>query len=405
MKARLRPIRAWLLAPALFLACAVPAIAHTLSETHSAWHVTGSTIDMNFTLPDVEAQRLAPAGQNVTDAMITAYLPKHLGVTADGKSCTVNYEVQKSTAAQGFTRWEFSYTCPPGAKDIQLVDTAFFDLVPTHINYAQIITADGNFVEQLFTRNQTSLSAAAGGDNPLQNAGFLTYVGLGIMHILTGVDHMSFLLGLILISRRLRDLAFVVTGFTLGHSATLALAVTGIVRPHPEYIDALVALTIALIGAENIAVSLKRPGTIALAFGGSLILMAALQLLGAGGLPALLLLGAGLFTGNYLMITGHLQDAARIRVVVTLVFGLIHGFGFASSLLEMKLPTGRMAELLLGFNSGVEVGQLSLVLSVTLIAWLLVKMKFALPRPIVTDVCAAFLVAIGVFWFVSRSYA
>ena len=111
------------------------------------------------------------------------------------------------------------------------------------------------------------------------------------MHILTGVDHMSFLLGLILISRRLKDLAFVVTGFTLGHSATLALAVTGIVRPHAEYIDALVALTIALIGAENIAVSLKRPGTIALAFGGTLILMALLQLLGAGGLPALLLLG------------------------------------------------------------------------------------------------------------------
>ena len=392
-------------APTLLIALCLPAAAHTLSETHSTWHVTGSTIDMNFTLPDVEAQRLAPRGQNVTDAMIVPYLGKHLGVTAGGKSCTVNYGPEKSTAAQGFSRWEFSFTCPAGAKDIALEDTAFFDLVPTHINYAQIITSDGNFVEQLFTRDQQKLTAAPGGDNPLQNASFLTYVGLGIMHILTGVDHMSFLLGLILISRRLKDLAFVVTGFTVGHSATLALAVTGIVRPHAEYIDALVALTIALIGAENIAVSLKRPGTIALAFGGTLVLMALLQVMGAGGLPALLLLGAGLFTGNYLMITGHLQDAARIRVIVTLVFGLIHGFGFASSLLEMRLPTGRMAELLLGFNSGVEVGQLTLVLSVTLIAWLLVKMKFALPRPIVTDVCSAFLVCIGVFWFVSRSYA
>ena len=390
---------------AFLTALIAPALAHTLSETHSAWHVTGSTIDMNFTLPDIEAQRLAPSGQNATDAMITAYLGKHLAATADGKACTVNYGPEKGTAAQGFTRWEFSFTCPKAAKDIQLVDTAFFDLVPTHINYAQIITSDGSFIEQLFTRDQTSLQAASGGDSPLQNAGFLTYVGLGIMHILTGVDHMSFLLGLILISRRLKDLAFVVTGFTLGHSATLALAVTGIVRPHAQYIDALVALTIALIGAENIAVSLKRPGTIALAFGGTLVFMALLQWMGAGGLPALLLLGAGIFTGNYLMITGHLQDAARIRVIVTLVFGLIHGFGFASSLLEMRLPTGRMAELLLGFNSGVEVGQLSLVLSVTLIAWLLVKVKFALPRPIVTDVCAAFLVGIGVFWFVSRSYA
>lgn len=394
-----------LLALAGLVALAMPAFAHTLSETHSAWHVVGSTVDMNFTLPDIEAKRLAPAGQNPTDAMITDYLAKHLGVTADAKPCTVNYGPEKGSAAQGYTRWEFSFTCPKSAKNIGLVDTAFFDLVPTHINYAQIITSDGNFVEQLFTRDQTVLSAAPGGDNPLQNASFLTYVGLGIMHILTGVDHMSFLLGLILISRRLRDLAFVVTGFTIGHSATLALAVTGIVRPHAEYIDALVALTIALVGAENIAVSLKRPGTIALAFGGSLILMSLLRVLGAGGLPSLLLLGAGLFCGNYLMITGHLQDAARVRVIVTLVFGLIHGFGFASSLLEMRLPTGRMAELLLGFNSGVEIGQLSLVLSVTLIAWLLVKARFALPRPIVTDVCSAFLVGVGVFWFVSRSYA
>jgi HupE / UreJ protein len=399
MKARLLVIFAFL------IAFSAPAFAHTLSETHSSWHVLGSTVDMNFTLSDLGAKRLAPPGENPTDAMITAYLGKHLAVTAAGKNCTVNYGPEKGTAAQGYTRWEFSFTCPKAAKNIDLVDTAFFDIVPSHINYAQIITSDGNFVEQLFTRDQTVLSAAPGGDNPLQNASFLTYVGLGIMHILTGVDHMSFLLGLILISRRLKDLAFVVTGFTLGHSATLALAVTGIVRPHAEYIDALVALTIALIGAENIAVSLRRPGTIALAFGGTLIFMALLEVMGAGGLPALLLLGAGLFTGNYLMITGHLQDAARIRVIVTLVFGLIHGFGFASSLLEMRLPTGRMAELLLGFNSGVEVGQLSLVLSVTLIAWLLVKMKFALPRPIVTDVCSAFLVGIGVFWFVSRSYA
>ena len=170
MKTRLLPILA--LFAALLAAGAAPAFAHTLSETHSAWHVIGSTIDMNFTLPDLEAQRLAPAGQNATDTMITAYLGKHLSTTADGKSCTVNYGPEKGTAAQGFTRWEFSFTCPASAKDVELVDTAFFDLVPTHINYAQIITSDGSFVEQLFTHDQTTLNAAPGGDNPLQNARF-----------------------------------------------------------------------------------------------------------------------------------------------------------------------------------------------------------------------------------------
>jgi hypothetical protein len=228
---------------------------------------------------------------------------------------------------------------------------------------------------------------------------------MGMMHIFTGVDHMSFLLGLVLISRRLRDLVFVVTGFTIGHSLTLALAVTGILRPHAEYIDALVALTIALIGAENIVVQTRQPKIVALSVGACLCLMALFQVFGFGGLPSLLLLGAGLFTANYLLISGKIRDAGRLRILVTLVFGLIHGFGFAADLLELQLPTQRLAELLVGFNLGVEVGQLALVVGATLLVLGLKRLRLALPRPIVVDVASASLVALGVFWFVSRSYA
>jgi hypothetical protein len=212
-------------------------------------------------------------------------------------------------------------------------------------------------------------------------------------------------LGLVLISRRLKDLVFVVTGFTIGHSLTLALAVTGVIRPHAEYIDALVALTIALIGAETIAVQTHKPLAVAAGVAVFLLGMAALKLLGLGGLPSLLLFGAALFACNYLMISGHMQDAGRLRMVITLVFGLIHGFGFAADLLQMQIPTLRLAELLVGFNLGVEIGQLTLVLAVTLLAVGLFRLKLTLPRPIVVDVCAAFLVGLGVFWFVSRSYA
>jgi hypothetical protein len=133
--------------------------------------------------------------------------------------------------------------------------------------------------------------------------------------------------------------------------------------------------------------------------------MIGLKLLGYGGLPTLLLLGAGLFTSNYLMVSGHIRDAGRMRMVITLVFGLIHGFGFAASLLEMQLPTERLAELLVGFNLGVEIGQLTLVLSVTLLAYALMKMKWAPPRAIVVELVSACLVGLGVFWFVGRSFA
>jgi hypothetical protein len=139
--------------------------------------------------------------------------------------------------------------------------------------------------------------------------------------------------------------------------------------------------------------------------GGSLGFMALLEWLGFGGLPSLLLLGAGLFTANYLMIAGRLRDAGRLRILITLVFGLIHGFGFAADLLELQLPPERLAGLLVGFNVGVEIGQVILVVGATLLVAILAKYKFSLPRPWVVDVASSFLVALGVFWFVSRSYA
>jgi hypothetical protein len=139
--------------------------------------------------------------------------------------------------------------------------------------------------------------------------------------------------------------------------------------------------------------------------GGVLGLMALARLFGFGLLPPLILLGAGLFSANYLMISGRLVDAGRLRLVVTLVFGLIHGFGFASDLLEMRLPPERLIQILFGFNLGVEIGQLTLVLALTAAVLGLSRLKLTLPRPIVVDVTSAALVAIGTFWFVGRSFA
>src|SRR3984957_1587443 len=163
---------------------------------------------------------------------------------------------------------------------------AVFDLLPSHTNFAQVQNAlTGEFTEQLITVEHQTVDVTGGEGSRLKSAHFIEFIRLGMMHIFTGVDHMSFLLGLVLISRRLRDLVFVVTGFTIGHSLTLALAVTGILRPHAEYIDALVALTIALIGAENIVVQTRQPKMVALGVGACLSLMALFQILGFGGLP------------------------------------------------------------------------------------------------------------------------
>jgi hypothetical protein len=386
------------------LLAALPAAAHTRSQSHSSWLIDGPSVHMSFTAPDIEAARISPDGRPPEDARFLAYLAPRIGVTAHGEACRAVTPPRIVAAAVGFRRAEFAFLCPD-PRDMALHSTAFVDLVPSHTNFAQIQTAGGEFSEQLLTRDESSLdiSGPASGHR-LEDAGFLKFVTMGIMHIFTGIDHMSFLVGLVLISRNLRDLVFVVTGFTIGHSLTLALAVTGIIRPHAEFIDALVALTIALIGVENVGAATRRPGLVALWTGGTLLLMTGLRLFGIGVLPPLLLLGAGLFASNYLLISGHLRDAGRIRLVVTLVFGLIHGFGFAADLLESRLPAGRLAELLVGFNLGVEIGQLTLVLALTLATAFLVRRGWALPRAIVADVSAAGLVGLGTYWFVARSF-
>jgi hypothetical protein len=380
------------------------ASAHTKSETHSAWQIAGSTVHLTFTVPDIEAKRLTPDGAMPSDTVLGNYLATHVSAAAGDANCPATDEAQPVSAASGYRRFEFTFQCPAPA-GIRLHSDAFYDLAFDHVNFAQIQTAEGGFTEQLITADKRTLDLSGRAENRLQNAGFFEYVWLGVMHIFTGVDHQSFLIGLVLISRRVRDLIFVITGFTLGHSATLALAVTGIIRPHAEYIDALIGLTITLVGAENIAVATHKPRLVALGAAGLLFAMAAGRAAGLGGLPSLLVLGAGLFSANYLMISGHLRDAGRIRLAVTLIFGLIHGFGFASDLLEMRLPTGRLAELLVGFNLGVEIGQLTLVLGLIGVVALLVRLRLAIPRPIVVDVGSAFLVGLGLFWFVSRSYA
>jgi HupE / UreJ protein len=393
----------WVLLALVFAAGS--AAGHTRSQSHSVWEINGTAVDLVMTIPTLETDRIGEAGKAPSDEQIKSYLSARIYPVAAGRRCALVPPVETLAALSGYRKYDFTFQCAT-ADDLQIHSAAFFDRVPSHTNFAQIQNAaSGEFTEQLLTNEHQTVDVTGASGSRLKSASFFEFIRMGIMHIFTGVDHMSFLLGLVLISRRLRDLVFVVTGFTIGHSLTLALAVTGIVRPHAEYIDALVALTIALIGAENIVVQTREPRPVALIAGGSLVVMAAAEWLGCGGLPGLLSLGAGLFTASYLVISGNLGDAGRLRMLITLVFGLIHGFGFAADLLQLQLPPERLAQLLVGFNVGVEIGQLTLVIAATLLVVLLRRLQLALPRPIVVDVASAFLVGLGVFWYVSRSYA
>lgn len=386
-----------------WLLLAGAAQAHTRSESHSSWVIDKQLVRVSVTFPDVEAQRITH-GARPSDADVLRYLTPRLGATAEGKACRPAAAPRMVQSTTGYRRAEMSFDCA-SEKDIVLRFSGFFDLAPNHYDLAQVQLPNGEVVEQLFLQDSQTLDVTSSQGGEFKDAGFLRFIQMGVMHIFTGVDHMCFLLGLVLISRRLRDLIFVVSGFTIGHSITLALAVTGIIRPHAQFIDALVALTIALIGVENIVVSLKRPTGMAIATGVALLAMAGLSLFGIGLLPPTLLFGAALFSACYLMVSGQLHDSGgKLRMVVTMVFGLIHGFGFAADLLEAHLPPQKLAQILVGFNVGVEIGQLSVVLAITGLVAVARKVRLATPRPITVDVLASGLVAIGTAWFVTRCF-
>lgn len=382
---------------------AQPVSAHTRSESHALWEIGDKQVDVILTIPEGELRPLWRGGQAPSDEQLHAYLRDRVYPVADGARCPLVPPVETLSAIPGFRKFDLTFDCGRAAR-LQIRSTAFSDITPSHINFAQIQNVKtGELTEQLITRDRSTLDVAAEGGE-LAHASFAEFIRMGVMHILTGVDHMSFLLGLVLISRRLKDLLFVVTGFTIGHSLTLALAVTGVLRPHPEYIDALVALTIALIGAENLSVATRRPIIVAAAAMALIGGWALLRVTGVGALPPLLLAGSAVFVGSYLVMSGSLPEAGRLRMVMTVVFGLIHGFGFAANLLEMQLPAGRVAQLLVGFNLGVELGQMSLVLGVVGLAWLLTRVRLAVPRPIVVETASAALIGLGTYWFALRSF-
>jgi hydrogenase/urease accessory protein HupE len=159
------------------------------------------------------------------------------------------------------------------------------------------------------------------------------YLLLGIEHILTGFDHLSFVLGLLLLVRSRLTLIKTITAFTIAHSLTLAAAALGFVHVNPSVIEALVAFSIVFVALEL----------------------------------------ARAHRGQYGL-------TAQIPWLIAFTFGLLHGFAFAGSLAQIGLPQHNIPLSLLLFNVGVELGQLLFVGAVLLLIALLNRLPRRLPN-------------------------
>lgn len=182
-----------------------------------------------------------------------------------------------------------------------------------------------------------------------------TYMALGIEHILLGVDHLLFVIGLMIIVGSTRSLVMTITAFTVAHSITLAVATLGYAAPPSGPLNAAIALSILFLGAE-IARSWR----------------------------------------------GHTSFTLRHPWIVAFAFGLLHGFGFASGLTAIGLPSGDIPLALLAFNVGVEIGQLAFVLIILLLHRALRILQFNSPEW--SRYVPGYLVGcLGAFWTIERT--
>jgi hydrogenase/urease accessory protein HupE len=194
----------------------------------------------------------------------------------------------------------------------------------------RIVFADGStWVQRLTPRQPDSLIPARASAWGVA----ATYLALGIEHIMTGIDHLLFVLALLLLTKGTWRLVRTVTAFTVAHSITLGLATLGIVHVPSAPVEAVIALSIVFVATEIVQARWGREGL-----------------------------------------------AAQMPWIVAFIFGLLHGFGFAGALSEVGLPEGHIPAALLFFNIGVEAGQLLFVAAVLAVVAGARRIRVAWPR-------------------------
>jgi hydrogenase/urease accessory protein HupE len=283
--------------------------------------------------------------------MLTRLMDSRLAISADGRRRALEWTNLEALPERQSLRLTFrSAGAAPG---VLRVDALLFPYDPVHQTFINVYEQGTLRHQAILSANRQALDYYAG---TAQGAWAVirTFVPAGIEHILIGPDHVLFLIGLLLLGGSLRKLVVIVTAFTIGHSITLSLAALDIVSPPAHIVEPAIALSIVFVGADNLLV--RR------------------------------------------------AEAPRdIRALVAAVFGLVHGFGFASVLKEFGLPPTALGWSLFSFNLGVEIGQLAVVVIVAT-ALAAIRRRSAVLGERLAVAGSVVVIAAGTYWFVERVF-
>ena len=341
-------------------ALAAPASAHSVPFSYIDLQLTSSGIEASLVVHDFDLAHdlnidpperlLNPTLLAEQSAAIQALFSTRFHLRMDGKDPVPQWseaEVLRERQSLQFTLHYPSVTSKPASLTIQ---AAMFPYDPEHQTFVNIYE-DGDLTRQAILHRGKDVTEYITGSAQGTIAVIRRFIPEGAHHILIGPDHILFLVGLLLLGGSLRRLLMIVTSFTVAHSITLSLAALQVFSPPARIIEPAIALSIIYVGVDNLLVKKGRD----------------------------------------------------VRAWIAFAFGFIHGFGFASVLLEMDLPRRAMGWSLFAFNFGVELGQLIVVLVVaSLLAF--IRSRSAVAGRYVTIGGSVAVIAAGVFWFVQRVF-
>lgn len=309
-------------------------------------HVIDLAHDLDGVLPE---QLLDPAVAAEHAGAMAKLVERRLQLASGQRSFTPNWLPPEVLPDRQSVRLQFHYGLDdqPGMLE---VSTVLFPYDPRHQTFLNVYESGELRRQAILDVSQPRVDYFLGTWQGTQ-AVVQRFLPLGVHHILTGADHLLFLVGLLLLGGGVRQLLIVVTAFTLAHSVTLSLSALDIFSPPTNIVEPAIALSIVWVGADN------------------------------------LLVGGG-------------RD---MRAWIAFVFGLIHGFGFAGILRAMELPSRSVAWSLVSFNVGVEIGQLVVVIAAALgLAALRSRSELAGRRLALAG--SVVVIAVGGFWFVQRVF-
>jgi len=356
----------WICAVGCILLAASTAVAHPAPFSYLDLHLDGSGLTGTLVVHDLDAAHdlgvanadslLDPAEAARRRDALVALLAPRLTLTIDGQPATITWGAIDVVADRQSLRLAFTVTkSRPGHVAIRAYIFPYDPIHQTFINIYEDTALKLQLILDASHQNAEYYSGSTQG----RWAVVKTFVASGIEHILIGPDHILFLIGLLLLGGTLSRLALIVTSFTIGHSITLSLAALDVVSPPSRIIEPLIALTIIVVGADNLLVIRNTKS--------------------------------------------NSHQATDIRAWLAVAFGLIHGFGFAYVLKEFGLPRAALGWSLFAFNLGVEIGQLIIVLVATgTLAFIRRRSESAARRIAIAGSIA--VIAAGAFWFVQRVF-